>query len=228
MTNELMDFCASHPPRHCEEHSDEAIHTGPWIAASAPPPRNDEKEKNGWTDERREKARQAIRRNAPWTKSTGPKTAKGKKKSSANAVKHGHRGAAWRDFYTLLARQRRFVRKTMARRLSEGQRAEQLSMISYSCSASNPLQRKSQASGRLCLNPRPKGGTRLPLFENYDNNRGLRGRKHSFFGRKNHFLLLLAFWSQLWWQKNLASAPQHRDRLFLLPVSTAWSLRHGS
>lgn len=45
----------------------------------------------GWTEERRQKARERILKNKPWEKSTGPKTPKGKKKSSLNALKHGHR-----------------------------------------------------------------------------------------------------------------------------------------
>ncbi len=43
----------------------------------------------GWTDERRQKARERILKNKPWEKSTGPKTKAGKEKSSLNALKHG-------------------------------------------------------------------------------------------------------------------------------------------
>lgn len=43
----------------------------------------------GWTEERRKKQAETIRKNRPWEKSTGPKTAKGKKRSSYNALKNG-------------------------------------------------------------------------------------------------------------------------------------------
>lgn len=46
---------------------------------------------NGWTPER--KARQAalIRTWRPWVKSTGPRTAQGKARTSRNGFKGGHR-----------------------------------------------------------------------------------------------------------------------------------------
>lgn len=40
-----------------------------------------------WTPERRAKQAEAIRRWQPWTKSTGPRTKKGKARSSRNADK---------------------------------------------------------------------------------------------------------------------------------------------
>lgn len=49
----------------------------------------------GWTEERRQKARERILKNKPWEKSTGPRTAEGKRKSSLNAVKHGGRSRIW-------------------------------------------------------------------------------------------------------------------------------------
>ena len=42
-----------------------------------------------WTEERRKKQAEAIRRWKPWEKSTGPKTEKGKEASRLNAYKHG-------------------------------------------------------------------------------------------------------------------------------------------
>lgn len=45
----------------------------------------------GWTPERRARHAEAIRKWAPWKKSTGPKTALGKARSSQNAWKHGKR-----------------------------------------------------------------------------------------------------------------------------------------
>jgi hypothetical protein len=47
---------------------------------------------NIWTEERRRKQAEAIKKHKPWEKSTGPKTAKGKAKASQNALKHGLRG----------------------------------------------------------------------------------------------------------------------------------------
>jgi hypothetical protein len=40
--------------------------------------------KTGWTDERRAKQREAIRRWKPWEKSTGPKTEYGKRQAAHN------------------------------------------------------------------------------------------------------------------------------------------------
>ena len=48
--------------------------------------------KNGWTQERRQKQSEAIKRWKPWEKSTGAKTIEGKEKSSMNAYKHGGKG----------------------------------------------------------------------------------------------------------------------------------------
>jgi len=44
-----------------------------------------------WTDERRARQRALIQRWKPWGRSTGPKSAYGKARSSANALKHGSR-----------------------------------------------------------------------------------------------------------------------------------------
>lgn len=46
---------------------------------------------SGWNDERRLRQAQLIRSWAPWTKSTGPRTTKGKAYSSQNAWKGGLR-----------------------------------------------------------------------------------------------------------------------------------------
>lgn len=48
--------------------------------------------KNGWTQERRLRQSEAIKRWKPWEKSTGAKTTEGKEKSKMNAWKHGSRG----------------------------------------------------------------------------------------------------------------------------------------
>lgn len=46
---------------------------------------------NGWTEERRQRQVKLIREKRPWDKSSGPKTAEGKAKSSRNAYKGGTR-----------------------------------------------------------------------------------------------------------------------------------------
>lgn len=56
--------------------------------------------KNGWTQERRQKQSEAIKRWKPWEKSTGAKTPEGKEKSKMNAYKHG-----FRDKHTLLMKE---------------------------------------------------------------------------------------------------------------------------
>ena len=47
----------------------------------------------GWTEERRRKQAEIIRRTRPWEKSTGPRTAEGKEKTRMNALKTGSRSA---------------------------------------------------------------------------------------------------------------------------------------
>ena len=64
---------------------------------------------NGWTDERRKKQAEAIRRWSPWTRSTGPKSVTGKARVSRNADCGGQR-QRWRAIspvVTLCLRQRR-------------------------------------------------------------------------------------------------------------------------
>lgn len=46
---------------------------------------------NGWTPERRSKQAALIRTWKPWSKSSGPQTIAGKRKSAQNAYKHGGR-----------------------------------------------------------------------------------------------------------------------------------------
>jgi hypothetical protein len=49
-----------------------------------------------WTDEQKQKQREAIKRWQPWVKSTGPRTDSGKRTSSQNAYKHGRFSAGSR------------------------------------------------------------------------------------------------------------------------------------
>jgi hypothetical protein len=44
---------------------------------------------NGWTEERKKKQADAIKKWKPWLRSTGPITLEGKKNSSKNPLKHG-------------------------------------------------------------------------------------------------------------------------------------------
>lgn len=59
---------------------------------------------NGWTEERRARQAQAIKRWRPWARSTGPRTKAGRAKSSRNAWKGGVRRTL-RELARLLRRQ---------------------------------------------------------------------------------------------------------------------------
>ena len=63
-----------------------------------------------WTEDAKQKQRDAIKRWAPWTKSSGPKTSLGKSRSSLNAVKHGMRSIQGKRLLKLFSRQRQFIR----------------------------------------------------------------------------------------------------------------------
>ena len=71
------------------------------------------KKGRGWTEERRKKQAEAIRRWKPWENSTGPKSAAGKSRSSMNAYKHGGRDADMRMLHEALAHQKEFLRLVM-------------------------------------------------------------------------------------------------------------------
>ena len=63
--------------------------------------------KRGWSDERRATHAAAIRRWAPWTRSTGPRTSTGKARSSRNAWKHGKRSVETQLLRAILVNQKR-------------------------------------------------------------------------------------------------------------------------
>ena len=58
---------------------------------------------HGWTQERRQRQSQAIRRWSPWNRATGPRTPVGKATSSRNAFKGGRRAALRADLAHLRA-----------------------------------------------------------------------------------------------------------------------------
>lgn len=66
--------------------------------------------RSGWTPERRAKQSAMMRRLKPWTRSTGPKTPQGKKRSSLNAYKHGMRSAALLRLRAVMAMQSRWLK----------------------------------------------------------------------------------------------------------------------
>jgi hypothetical protein len=51
------------------------------------------KQTNGWTEERRQRQRQAIHRWKPWTRSTGPRRVEGKTRVAQNSYRGGGRPA---------------------------------------------------------------------------------------------------------------------------------------
>ncbi len=67
-----------------------------------------------WTPEQRDAAAERIRASKPWEKSTGPRTRKGKKKSSQNALKHGMKRAETLRALKLFKVHREFLRLSQA------------------------------------------------------------------------------------------------------------------
>ena len=64
-----------------------------------------------WTPERRAKQAERARSTQPWAKSTGPRTAAGKARAAANALKHGFRSRA---FVERIREERQLVRDAAA------------------------------------------------------------------------------------------------------------------
>ena len=70
----------------------------------------------GWSPERRAAQAARMRARKPWLKSTGPRSAAGKRTAKMNALKHGHRSAQWRELSRLLRVQQLFVARWRAGR----------------------------------------------------------------------------------------------------------------
>ena len=64
-----------------------------------------------WTEGRRKKQAEAIRRNKPWEKSTGPRTKGGKARSRLNAVKHGEPSRAFLLIKAMARENMKYIRK---------------------------------------------------------------------------------------------------------------------
>ena len=64
---------------------------------------------NGWSQERRRRQSELIRKWKPWLASTGPRTKRGKIEASQNARKHGLRSAEIRLVGAVIAGCRRFT-----------------------------------------------------------------------------------------------------------------------
>jgi hypothetical protein len=64
----------------------------------------------GWTEERRRKQAEMIRKHKPWDKSTGPKSSKGKAKSSMNALKSGGYSQSMKKIEKALKHNRAFMK----------------------------------------------------------------------------------------------------------------------
>lgn len=75
-----------------------------------------QKNKGGWSPERRAAHAAAIRRWKPWEKSTGPRSRAGKAKSAQNAYKHGGYALQLRLLHQALAAQRACVRAALVHR----------------------------------------------------------------------------------------------------------------
>ncbi len=62
-----------------------------------------------WTAERRAAQAQRARAKMPWRRSTGPRTAAGKKIVSMNSYRHGMRSAALKNLRDYMKAQRKFL-----------------------------------------------------------------------------------------------------------------------
>ncbi len=83
----------------------------------------------GWTEERRKAQAERCRSNKPWEKATGPKTDKGKARSSMNAFKHGDRCRVFDHYSTLLRLNNQFLQQfqlTLAKDMETSRRTNEL------------------------------------------------------------------------------------------------------
>lgn len=80
---------------------------GPFLLSKRNPDMT--KQTKGWTPERRAAQRERMLKNKPWEKSTGPRTRRGKKISSANATKHGLHSAEIKAIRKILSEQSAFI-----------------------------------------------------------------------------------------------------------------------
>ena len=75
----------------------------------------------GWTEERRRRQAEMIRKHKPWEKSTGPRSAAGKARSRMNAVKSGMYGRYGESAQKMLRHSREFLRYAAATELEKAQ-----------------------------------------------------------------------------------------------------------
>lgn len=64
----------------------------------------------GWSERRKKQQACNARKQKPWTRSTGPRTAEGKAAASQNAFKHGFESADIRELKRVLRLQRAFLK----------------------------------------------------------------------------------------------------------------------
>ncbi|MBI1258537.1 MAG: hypothetical protein GC204_13800 [Chloroflexi bacterium] len=82
------------------------------------------KPSKGWSERRKKQQACNARRTKPWEKSTGPKSAVGKRISSMNAYKTGHHSAAYAALRAALRLNREFLRYVALFYAFEQQHAE--------------------------------------------------------------------------------------------------------
>ncbi len=64
-----------------------------------------------WTDERRQRQAENVRKTKAWTRSTGPRSEQGKTRSAMNSTKHGLRGGIFRQAANLLAQGNKLLKE---------------------------------------------------------------------------------------------------------------------
>jgi hypothetical protein len=84
-------------------------------SSKTPPTKSQSPQSKGWSPERRAKHAAAIRKWAPWAKSTGPKTRGGKYISSRNSLKHGMRARPMIELFKALTLQRLWLNEIRER-----------------------------------------------------------------------------------------------------------------